>query len=390
MDLFDDAERMTLEPARHGESNWSYLDRSGRQEWIEARSRLTDWFSRMCAPMKLGVRNRLRSGDDTEFASALWELYLHEMFQQLGYEVTCEVGLPNGRNIDFLVTRAGQSMYVEATVARSSADALAADTRRNRVYTELDKLETTDFMLGIEVLNAGGDDMPAASRLRREVQQWLSSLDPDEAIAAYESTGALPSIELTAAEWHLRLEAIPTKPDLRGKPISRPLGMFMDETGGAIDDETRLKRALKRKSPSRYGDLKHPLVVAIAEYGWELSDSTWHRTNVLYGTSAVQVGPGDSFRSVRRPDGHWRGHGNTPRNGRLAAVLFGSRVFPWCVTEAPLEWWNNPFATRPVPDELVPQIARRQDLVIRDGTGSLEPSEPLLDSRSVFRPPTSA
>jgi len=36
-----------------------------------------------------------------EFDAAFWELYLHELFTRLGYEVACEPTLPNGRKIDF-------------------------------------------------------------------------------------------------------------------------------------------------------------------------------------------------------------------------------------------------------------------------------------------------
>jgi hypothetical protein len=384
VDLFEPGERSTLEPAEHGESNWSYLDRSGRPEWIRAREQLTGWFSRLCPSMRDGVRNRLRSGDDNEFAAAQWELYLHELFLRLGYEVQCEASVPNGRNIDFLVTRNGQSMYVEATVARSSAEALAADARRNRLYRALESVQTTAFMLDIEIRQAGSDDMPGARRLKRLLEDWLAGLDPDEVSTMYERTKGLPDFDWTAQNWVLHFEALPIKQELRGEVVSRPLGMFADETGGAIDDETRLHRALKRKAPSGYGELELPFVVAIAEYGWEISDPMWHRTNVMYGHSAMEYGHGRTPRSIRRPDGHWRGPGGSPRNSRLAAVMFASRLHHWQLDRAEIEWWDNPFAARPVDDALVPQVARRQQLVVSDGEGSLVSTEPALATDSLF------
>jgi hypothetical protein len=62
-------------------------------------------------------------------------------------------------------------------------------------------------------------------------------------------------------------------------------------------------------------------VVAVSEYSFALSDSDWHRKNVLFGNEAVAFGDGQPPRSVRQTNGHWRGPGQRPRNRRLSAVL---------------------------------------------------------------------
>jgi hypothetical protein len=382
--VFERAERFDLDPARHGEPYWSYLNRSARPEFSRARDQINQWFGRLCGDLRPGVRARLQNGDDHEFASACWELYLHEMFVRLGYDITCEPTLPSGRKIDFLVSLDGRSMYVEATIARSSAAERSAEKRLNRVYQELDQVQTNTFMLGITIENPGPGDMPNVARLRAGLEKWLAAMDPDAVESDYDATGAYPTFPWEAAGWKLRFEAYPKKPECRGERAARPLGIFMDDTGGRIDDETRLRRALNRKAPSQYGELDHPYVVAISEYAWEFGDHGWHRKNVLYGREAVEFGDGLPTRSVRQTDGYWRGPGQRPRNRRLAAVLFCAHLHPWQLDRAELEWWDNPFAERSVPKHLVPAIAHRHQLILRGSERTFRSDGPASSAATLF------
>lgn len=371
-------------PAFPGEPHSSYIDRSSREICASARGRINDWFSRLCSEQQPGVRNRLRSHHDDEFASAFWELFLHEMFLRLGYDIECEPVLANGRKIDFLVARGKSSMFVEATIAHSSAAERAADARRNRIYRELGKLRTDAFSIGIEIETAGPDDMPNIGQLRSSLEEWLARLEPDTVARCWETSGVLPTLPWNEAGWSMIFEAYPLKPERRGTALDRPLGTFMDETGGLIDDETPLRRALNRKAAKRYGELDRPYVVAVSEYSFELSDTDWHRKNVLFGREAVAFGDGQPPRSVRQPDGYWRGPAQRPRNQRLSAALLCTHLYPWQPERAELEWWDNPFPLRSVPSELVPPIARRQQLVLTGNEGTFRTTEASLSADAVF------
>lgn len=385
--VFGSGPRKDLDPALHGEPHASYLNRSGRAEFAMARERINGWFNHLCPELQAGVRTRLRSRDDQEFASAYWELFLHELFIRLGYQVTCEPVLPNGRRIDFLVTSGSSSMYVEATIARSSGAERAADARRSRLYREIEQLRSDNFMVGIEIENAGSGDIPNIGRLRTALERWLADLDPDAATEVWETSETIPELRWEAAGWSMIFEAFPVRPETRGQPIDRPLGMFMDETGGLIDDETRLRRALARKAASRYGDLDCPYVVAVNEHPFAPGHSDWHRKNVLFGRDAVTFGDGQPARSIRQPDGHWRGPAQRPRNRRLSAVLLCDDLYVWQPERAVLEWWDNPFANRPVPDELVPAPSRRQRLEMQGSEGTFVTIEPLRSMEAVLNDP---
>jgi hypothetical protein len=52
-----------------------------------------------------------------------------------------------------------------------------------------------------------------------------------------------------------------------------------------------------------------------------------------------------------------------------------------------LEWWDNPFAHRPVPDGLVPVPSRRQRLEMQGSEGTFVTIEPLRSMEAVFNSP---
>jgi hypothetical protein len=151
--------------------------------------------------------------------------------------------------------------------------------------------------------------------------------------------------------------------------------MFKDETGGLIEDERPLRGALSRKRPSRYRDLALPYVVAIQEED-PFDGDAWHRQNVLFGHHALAYGPGLPVHAVRMEDGIWRGPGAKPRHRRLAAVLLSSHLAPWTIDRTELEWWDNPFANQPVPDDVIPDVARRWRVLFDDnGVGEFTHEE---------------
>jgi hypothetical protein len=243
-------------------------------------------------------------------------------------------------------------------------------------------------MMGISIDKAGSGDAPKLARLREDLEGWLAGLDPDEVQHQWEANGEVPShCWSDDSGWRLTIEAFPNKPQLRDQPVERPLGMFFEDTGDAVRDEIPLVRSLKRKYPSRYGDLPLPYVVAVSETLLTPFDPTPHRTNVLFGSPKLMYGDGLGPRWVRVGNGIWRGPAAHPRNRRLAAVLFTSHLTPWTVDQAELEWWDNPFANRPVPDELLPDVARRRQLLPdQAGEHSLRVTQPARSPGSVLVP----
>jgi hypothetical protein len=186
--VFGDTTRTYRGPRDHGESQFCFLNRSGRPLFEMARQRIDDWFSRLCPGLKAGVLQRLRSEDDQKFDAGFWELYLHELFTRLGYEITCEPTLPSGRKIDFLLRGGDAAFYLEATTAGQPNEKRGADARRDRIYRELNQVKTSAFMMGISIDHAGRGYAPKLGRLRKDLERWLAGLDPDEVQHQWEPT----------------------------------------------------------------------------------------------------------------------------------------------------------------------------------------------------------
>jgi hypothetical protein len=107
----------------------------------------------------------------------------------------------------------------------------------------------------------------------------------------------------------------------------------------------------------------------------------------MFGTLEPGYVAGSTLQWVRKENGFWRGPGAHSRNRRLAAVLFTSGLTPWTTGQAELEWWDNPFASQPVPEELIPDVAARRRLR-PDHTGeiNMDAVQPTRTPGSVLDP----
>ena len=78
-----------------------------------ARAALELWLEGYPPEAHKGLLSRLLA-DDTEFLSAFFELYLHALFSQLGYEAQLHPSVSNEheRAPDFLMSRHGQARNV--------------------------------------------------------------------------------------------------------------------------------------------------------------------------------------------------------------------------------------------------------------------------------------
>jgi hypothetical protein len=85
--LFDGIERTETRLKRENESTFLYLNSSARVPMTAAREVLEQWFATYPDSGQVDLRARFRSPIDSQFKSALWELYLHELFSRLGFRL---------------------------------------------------------------------------------------------------------------------------------------------------------------------------------------------------------------------------------------------------------------------------------------------------------------
>lgn len=108
MTLFDDFERHDPSPARRGEDSFAFLNRADTPFWAEVRRLLEEWFSHYPADHAAELSKSFRSRLPGSHWGAWWELYLHELFSRLGYELSIHPSLPDSdKRPDFKLTREG-------------------------------------------------------------------------------------------------------------------------------------------------------------------------------------------------------------------------------------------------------------------------------------------
>lgn len=91
--LFDHFVRTDASPSAESEDYFTFLNRVDTPFWAEVRRVLDVWFSRYPGERAPALRREFRSRRGRQQRGAFWELYLHELFLQLGYSVVVHPGL---------------------------------------------------------------------------------------------------------------------------------------------------------------------------------------------------------------------------------------------------------------------------------------------------------
>jgi len=348
--IFDDFERTDPTPSQHIESTYEFLNRVAGDYWSHPRQLMQDWLERLVGDEDYkDLRQRFRSRDDEQFRSAFLELYLHESLLRAGYSVTIHPTVADSSHRpDFRAERGGEVLYVEAVAPGASREAKAKAQRRAVLFDSVNRLGDPNFMLWLERLEEGGRP-PAAARLRKDLRQWLSNLNPDT-IADLESA---PTHTWRHDGWSVTFRAIPKRPEARGvRPNDRAIGVYGHGEASLIDDAPGIVKALVAKHHV-YGDLGAPFVIAVGTYIFDTD--RWHSSNALLGRTGVQfleTPTGEVHaREVREPNGYF---GIPPRWGHtnVSGVLLVNQLMPYHVHKSQVTLWRHPGADHPLPEGL--------------------------------------
>ena len=211
----------------------------------------------------------------------------------------------------------------------------------NAVYESLDKLDSPNFFLWIDVANQG--DAPLRARpLRGRLEKWLAELDPDEHTLVGKRRDDLPGLTHEDAGWKIDFRAYPKSPEARGREGARPLGIFGGGEAHWVQDEEGIRGALTDKG-SAYGSLGAPFVVAVASSSISLDDHDM--LNALYGTEVVEFRTfahgTESTAMARKPDGYWYRGDHWDHRG-VSAVLVVKNLHPAFVGTQRHTIWEHP------------------------------------------------
>jgi hypothetical protein len=197
-------------------------------------------------------------------------------------------------------------------------------------------MRSPNFFVAVSFREVGGST-PSLTRLRAEIGGWLDALDADAVLAAVESDDPsaveLPSKRWGLGDWSIRFQAIPKRREARGRAGGRTVGYHSGPGGRWVgEDIGRLEAALSEKA-KKYGDLPHPLVLAL-----RMTSPYVVPAHLLRDRSGVE-GREATARIMT---------GATVRRRVSALVLAGPELQPWSVCSVTPILALNSAAERPL------------------------------------------
>ena len=349
--LFEKKDREYQGPKTYIESDFEYLDRSARKEAAKVRKFLNEWIEHFPEDEARELISRIKCGDRRAFDSATFEIVLYAIVKSLGSELEVHPELDNGskKRPDFLVRLpSGEELYLEAVLASEFSETeRAAERRKNVVLESIEKLDSPNFFIGISA--EGNPDTPPPSKaLRGKLSAWLSSLDPDAVAQDVEENGheKIPRITWEHEGWCIEFEAIPIKPEKRGKG-QRVIGIL---SGGArwVNVWEPIRDAVRAKG-GRYGELKKPFIVAINVDGHALDRID--EMQALFGQEEYvfnRANPDGQPEMRRAPNGAWFGP-KGPQYTRVSGAWIFGGVNPWNLVTRKNMLYFNPWAQFSIP-----------------------------------------
>jgi hypothetical protein len=212
---------------------------------------------------------------------------------------------------------------------------------------------SVNFFLVIRLRGAPATP-PSGKRLRRRLEQWLATLDPDEIGHQLVSQGfdSLPSLPWSHGGWDLEFIPIPKPAAVRGSPGLRPIGTTLPEMTRITHPS--IGKAIRAKA-TKYGKVNLPFVVGV-----NVIDVFMQNVNILryqginelfgevIGIDTLRPDGTIDRRTARKPNGAWSGpHG--PRNKGVSAALIVVGLDPWTIANRTPVMIHNPWATCPFP-----------------------------------------
>lgn len=343
--LFDAGPRSDDQPRRHSEGAFAFLNRVRGPVWEQCRDLLEAWHGAFPQAEQWRIARRLQSGDDRQFSSAFWELYIHEMFRRAGWEATIEPKVPHSKNRpDFVFTNGRDALYVEARCVYDESDAGAA-ARLHAVYDRVQNIDTGAFWLAVRP-NAVGSQSPPTGALRRDLASWLSRLDPDYIEADFTSNDRERFLWIHD-DWSIEFHPLARPASTRDDPPDRAIAAYLPSSAQWVDDIGALRAALEDKG-TKYGALDHPFVIALNVIrGFHDHRDT---AEALFGRIGFSVNFDDPSAPVAPvlSDVGYFGTPEAPRHTQVAGILLGHSIDSPAVARAQPLYYPHPWGTASV------------------------------------------
>lgn len=336
MKLFDQKERSNVSYAKNKHNAYQFYDLSDMEQFAHVRERMNDWFSHY----PISHRGQLKSDFKSQFDSAYFELFIHELFMKLGFIMEPHVSLPLTTKMpDFLGIKKGLEVLIEAKVATDMSEKdMILKERSHLLFDAINEIECKDFWLSIDWLEFKTSRNPkinaikayineAAYQYREELINEENFLNNPDYIKKF-----FYSDECINLEFSLYPSSIEPDPFI----VSQPATAFW---GGS---EESIRKAVANKA-NRYGPLDKPFIVCINATSFK------HTTardvfNAIFGYHQFSE---DGIHLIKNSNNIGIFNSQTPKFTNVSAV-FLTRTYPG--NPQSTEHWliENPSARNPI------------------------------------------
>jgi hypothetical protein len=339
-----------VEPAVH------WFTESTRPEAVASRQVVNDWYREFPDPSgKFAAR--LRSQNDVDHHQALDELHIHHLLRQTHDDVRYEVDDvgPDFRIYENEVCIGG----VEVLSLFQREDWSAEERRHRRLADEVNRRvpPTDGYFVDYEI---EADKEPPPRRFADFIKNELGKLPPHDdllrTLPDNPTRDDLPTAVYDRDGVRIRVTFIPMKKDAGAKsdPDGHIVGMG-PMIGGQVNAAERLRDRVASKAGGRYDIAEVPFVVAVGVHDTLCSDD--QVMQALYGGESVVIPAGTL---VRRNDGVFGADKERleGRHRRVSGVMVVNGLRAWEANAADVALYDNPYAARTTPDDLVPATRR--------------------------------
>ena len=339
------------------ESEYGFFQRVDDPACGRIRAALNAWFDRFLSMQEAeavsDLRGRFQAKEDGQFKSAFWELYLHETFVRLGFDISVHPLSERGKRPDFVLRREHQRLYLEAVMLTPGFSGRNEPRNVQMVIEHVNEAFHPDFLLRLRYVIAGSDT-PRKVAVRKEVSDWLYGLVWEDIWKDDMASSVHPEaeIEVGASGWKIGLTALPLPPESRSREKGPMIFAYQGFAGNADGLGLAILPGLYEKA-NKYGDLDAPHVIALWIMDAMASEDT--AAVALFGSwFATEEGTHRTGLNLRkeRPESLWSP--SAKHRGRASAVLAANSFefgYP-AIARALPRLWLNPSADRPLATDL--------------------------------------
>jgi|SRR5665811_313543 len=377
--LFDRLDRSNGSPAEAGEAQFEFLNRVAGDYWDQIRGLLEMWYCRYPVKERSDLRGRLRSDDNSQHNAAAWELYLHEIFTQLGFMVEIHPSLQaKDTHPDFLISKGTESLYVEVLTLLEPEANRQEERNVGLVYDAINRYVHHDrFYLVVEQAQIG-TTLPRLKPLFAQLNNWLHSLDYADLLSLSSQPNRMPTTSWSAADWFFAFRVILVRQN-RTKSRDNRIIDIEHARGRMVNDHEAIRERLRRKV-QKYGPLVHPLIIALNYSRWTSGEDQLQKALFGYldeGCEGMRTGiiPDTWPKSLR---GLWTSK-RGPSTTSLSAVFCAENHSLARPTEVQLTMWVNPWSEHPLP--ITPPF---RTVNINRLTGMTDIRQPTITARTLI------